>query len=339
MTHQSIIPQGAGPAQDAPLLEVRNLKVEFASGFGTVAAVNGVDLTLEAGRSMAILGESGSGKSVLAQAIMGVVPQPPGRVRADALRLAGRDLAALTRAQHRKVRGREMALIFQDALTSLNPRFTIGTQMGEMLRVHIGLRRRAAQDRALELLTRVGIPAPRDRLDAYPHQLSGGMRQRALIAMAIALEPKLLIADEPTTALDVTVQAQVLDLIQDLQAEAGMGLILITHDLAVARRVADDVSVMYAGRLVEEAAVEQLFAAPAHPYTRGLMRSTPGTARLGQALTPIPGSPPDLRHLPAGCPFRPRCDMAQEICARQDPPRVTVGARHAGCCHFAGETA
>ena len=293
-----------------PLLEVKDLHVEFSSDLGLVSAVNGVDLTMSAGESIVILGESGCGKSVTAQAIMGVVPQPPGNVRAQKLHLKGQDLMAMSPSQHRKIRGRDMALIFQDALTSLNPRFTIGNQIVEMICYHVRLSKREAWERAEELLARVGIPSPAERLKAYPHQLSGGMRQRALIAMSVALGPQLLIADEPTTALDVTVQAQVLDLIKSLQADSGMGLILITHDLAVAKKVADRILVMYAGRVVEQATVEELFANPSHPYTRGLMRSTPSAALLGKALTPIKGSPPDLRALPSGCPFRPRCEEA-----------------------------
>ncbi len=322
-----------------PLLDVAGLRVQFASDLGPVAAVNNVDLRLEAGETLVILGESGSGKSVTAQAIMGVVPNPPGRVTADRLHLNGEDLQALSPHAHRRKRGREMALIFQDALTSLNPRFTIGAQITEMVRFHLRLSRREARDRAEALLAKVGIPAPRERLSAFPHQLSGGMRQRALIAMAIALGPKLLIADEPTTALDVTVQAQVLDLIQSLQDEAGMGLILITHDLAVAKRIADRVAVMYAGQIVETATTGDLFDRPSHPYTRGLMRSSPGTAQIGQPLTPILGSPPDLRNLPSGCPFRPRCPMARDICATTVPPQIETTTGQFSRCHFGGEIA
>lgn len=324
---------------EQPLLEVEKLKVEFTTDLGVVSAVNDVNLTLEAGETVVILGESGSGKSVTAQAIMGVVPSPPGKVSAQSLRLEGRDLQALSPAEHRKVRGKEMALIFQDALTSLNPRFTIGTQIGQMLRFHLDMSRSEARTRTIELLKLVGIPAPETRIEAYPHQLSGGMRQRALIAMSVALNPKVLIADEPTTALDVTVQAQVLDLIQALQKDAGMGLILITHDLSVARRIADRVAVMYAGRIVEQAPTEELFANPSHPYTRGLLQSTPGTAKLGEALTPIPGSPPDLRNLPKGCPFQPRCAQAQDACSSQAPPVVRISDGHTSRCQFAGEAA
>ncbi len=322
--------------QNTPLLVAKDLRVEFATDLGSVAAVNGVDLSLEAGETIVILGESGSGKSVTAQAILGVVPQPPGRVSAQALALNGVDLLALSAKDYRALRGRDIALIFQDALTSLNPRFTIGTQIMQMLRHHRKMTKAQARARAEELLFLVGIPDPRARLEAYPHQLSGGMRQRALIAMSVALDPKVLIADEPTTALDVTVQAQVLDLMKALQDRVGMGLILITHDLAVAKRVADKVMVMYAGEIVEEATTETLFGAPAHPYTRGLMRSMPRVAELGKALTPIPGSPPDLRALPSGCPFRTRCAQAQPICAETKPARQILSPSHSSLCHFAG---
>ncbi|MHA3979195.1 ABC transporter ATP-binding protein [Halovulum sp. GXIMD14794] len=328
------------PLRTAPgplLLEARNIRVGFSTDLGRVEAVGGVDVTLRQGETLVILGESGSGKSVTAQAIMGVVPSPPGTVSADRLLLDGVDLQALTPAQHRRVRGREMALIFQDALTSLNPRFRIGYQICELLRHHLGLSRRDARARAVSLLAHVGIPSPEARLDAYPHQLSGGMRQRALIAMSVALGPKLLIADEPTTALDVTVQAQVLDLILRLQAEAGMGLILITHDMAVARRIADRVAVMYAGRVVEQATRDTLFRDPRHPYTRGLMRATPSAAGLGRKLTPIPGSPPDLRALPRGCPFRDRCADARAICAAERPVETDLGSGHVVRCHLAEE--
>jgi oligopeptide transport system ATP-binding protein len=321
-----------------PLLVAKDLRVEFATDLGSVAAVNGVDLSLEAGETIVVLGESGSGKSVTAQAIMGVVPQPPGRVTAQSLALDGQELLALSPKEYRAMRGRDIALIFQDALTSLNPRFTIGTQITQMLRHHRRMTKPQALARAEELLTLVGIPDPRARLDAYPHQLSGGMRQRALIAMTVALDPKVLIADEPTTALDVTVQAQVLDLMKELQNRVGMGLILITHDLAVAKRIADKVMVMYAGEIVEEAPTSVLFSDPAHPYTRGLMRSMPRAADLGKALTPIPGSPPDLRALPSGCPFHTRCAQAQPICSQTKPARRFLSPNHSSLCHFAGAT-
>lgn len=321
---------------NSQLLAVEGLRVAFDTDLGPVVAVNGVDLMLAQGETIVILGESGSGKSVTAQAIMGVVPQPPGRVSATQLRMNDTDLLALTPRARRGLRGRDMALIFQDALTSLNPRLTIGTQIVQMLRHHLGVSKPAARAQALELLSLVGIPDPAARLDAYPHQLSGGMRQRALIAMSVALNPKILIADEPTTALDVTVQAQVLDLMRRLQERAGMGLILITHDLAVAKRIADKVLVMYAGEIVEAATRDALFDAPSHPYTRGLMQSMPSLAGLGKALTPIPGSPPDLRALPKGCPFRSRCAHAKAICAETRPVRQHLSDNQSSLCHFAG---
>lgn len=329
----------AGEAETTALLQVEDLSVRFTTDLGTVTAVSGVDLYVDQGETLVILGESGSGKSVTAQAIMGIVPSPPGTVSANGIRLLGRDLINLSRSEHRKIRGREMALIFQDALTSLNPRFTIGTQISQMLRHHLNMSGSDAHSRAAELLELVGIPDPKTRLDAYPHQLSGGMRQRALIAMSVALNPKLLIADEPTTALDVTVQAQVLDLIKKLQSDAGMGLILITHDLSVAQQVADRIAVMYAGRIVEQARTDDLFNNPSHPYTRGLLRSTPSAAKLGEDLTPIPGSPPDLRKLPAGCPFNPRCSEAREVCFDRPPAKIDIGHGHLSRCHFSGEAA
>ncbi|MEM9522392.1 MAG: ABC transporter ATP-binding protein [Pseudomonadota bacterium] len=328
---------GPRKSSPTPLLHVEDLHVRFASDTGPVAAVNGISLRLEPGETLVVLGESGSGKSVMAQALMGVVPSPPGVVTIRKLRLNGTDLLRQSPTAHRRLRGREMALIFQDALTSLNPRFTIGTQLCEMLRVHLGLSRRAARDRAVQLLALVGIPSPRVRLDAYPHQFSGGMRQRALIAMAVALNPKLLIADEPTTALDVTVQAQILDLIKRLQKQAGMGLILITHDLSVARQIADRVAVMYAGRIVETARTRDLFERPGHPYTEGLMRSTPRAAALGSPLAPIAGSPPDLRKLPHGCAFHPRCPRAIGICRAEPPPMRVISRAHSSLCHLAEE--
>ncbi|MET1416674.1 ABC transporter ATP-binding protein [Roseibium sp. HPY-6] len=331
--------QRAVKAEAGALLHVEDLRVRFTTDLGTVTAVNGVDLTLQQGETLVILGESGSGKSVTAQAIMGIVPSPPGAVSAKGIQLLGRDLMRLSPSEHRRIRGREMALIFQDALTSLNPRLTIGTQISQMLRYHLKMSGSQAHRRAAELLELVGIPDPDTRLDAYPHQLSGGMRQRALIAMSVALNPKLLIADEPTTALDVTVQAQVLDLIKKLQSDAGMGLILITHDLSVARQVADRIAVMYAGRIVEQARTDALFENPAHPYTRGLLRSTPSAAKLGEDLTPIPGSPPDLRRLPAGCPFNPRCSQARQMCFELPPAKTEIGHGHLSRCHFSGDAA
>ena len=323
---------------DAPLLSVRDLRVEFRASTGVVYAVNGLSYDLDAGETVAILGESGSGKSVSAQAVMGIVDTPPGFVTAGSVRFRGVNLFDLPEGERRKVRGNRIAMIFQDALTALNPVYTVGWQIAEMYRVHRGTSRKAARRKAIELLDLVRVPSPAERVHAYPHEFSGGMRQRVMIAMALALDPDVLIADEPTTALDVTVQAQVMHLLADLQAEYHMGLILITHDLAVVADVADRLVVMYAGREVETAPVHDLFAQPWHPYTHGLMRSIPRADQKGKRLDPIVGQPPDLAHLPSGCPFHPRCPMAREPdCIVHDPPLRELAPGRASACHFAEE--
>ncbi|WP_447039767.1 ABC transporter ATP-binding protein [Streptomyces sp. DSM 118878] len=325
------------------LLEVRDLYVEFRTRDGVAHAVNGVDYSVAAGETLAVLGESGSGKSVTAQAIMGILDTPPGKITSGEILFRGRDLLRLKEEERRKVRGAEMAMIFQDALSSLNPVLSVGAQLGEMFVVHKGMSRKDARARAVELMDRVRIPAAGERVGQYPHQFSGGMRQRIMIAMAMALEPALIIADEPTTALDVTVQAQVMELLAELQREMNMGLILITHDLGVVADVADTIAVMYAGRIVERAPVHEIYRAPAHPYTLGLLESIPRLDQKGQDLYAIKGLPPNLMNIPPGCPFHPRCPMAQDVCRTDDPPlaRVTyegLTAERRSACHFWKET-
>ncbi|WP_407675454.1 ABC transporter ATP-binding protein, partial [Peterkaempfera griseoplana] len=283
---------GTADAAGNPLLEVRDLHVEFRTREGVAKAVNGVNYSVRAGETLAILGESGSGKSVSSQAVMGILDSPPGFVTEGEILFQGRDLLKLSEKERRRIRGAKMAMIFQDALSSLNPVLTVGFQLGEMFRVHQGMSRKDAKAKAIELMDRVRIPAARERVNDYPHQFSGGMRQRIMIAMALALEPDLIIADEPTTALDVTVQAQVMDLLAELQREYHMGLILITHDLGVVADVADKIAVMYAGRIVETAPVHELYKQPAHPYTKGLLQSIPRLDQKGEELYAIKGLPP-----------------------------------------------
>ncbi|MBF4134229.1 MULTISPECIES: ABC transporter ATP-binding protein [Streptomyces] len=320
------------------LLDVRDLQVEFHTREGVAKAVNGVSYSVDAGETLAVLGESGSGKSVTAQAIMGILDTPPGHITGGEIIFEGRDLLTLKEDRRRKVRGAEMAMIFQDALSSLNPVLTVGEQLGEMFTVHRGMSRKDAKARAVELMDRVRIPAATARVAQYPHQFSGGMRQRIMIAMAMALEPKLIIADEPTTALDVTVQAQVMELLAELQREYNMGLILITHDLGVVADVADKIAVMYAGRIVETAPVHDIYRAPAHPYTRGLLDSIPRLDQKGQELYAIKGLPPNLLAIPPGCAFHPRCPLAQPVCTTDEPPLYEVDPRRRSACHFWKET-
>ncbi|MFF1904738.1 ABC transporter ATP-binding protein [Kitasatospora sp. NPDC058218] len=328
-----------------PLLEVRDLHVEFHTRDGVAKAVNGVNYSVAAGETLAVLGESGSGKSVTAQTIMGILDMPPGKISQGQILFRGEDMLAMKEEQRRLIRGQKIAMIFQDALSSLNPVMTVGAQLGEMFRVHRGLSKKDARAKAIELMDRVRIPAAKQRVGDYPHQFSGGMRQRIMIAMALSMEPDLIIADEPTTALDVTVQAQVMDLLAELQAEYNMGLILITHDLGVVADVADKIAVMYAGRIVETAPVHDLYANPAHPYTKGLLRSIPRLDQKGQELYAIKGLPPNLLKVPAGCAFNPRCDVATDLCRSETPKlhQVTdkdgtelTGRRSA--CHLWKET-
>ena len=321
------------------LLEVRDLRVEFQTRDGLVRAVNGVSYTVDAGQTLAVLGESGSGKSVTAQAVMGIIDSPPGRIAGGEVRFQGRDLLTMRAEERRRIRGDRIAMIFQDALSALNPVLTVGYQLGEMFRVHRGTGRAEARSRAIELMDRVRIPAAKERVNDYPHQFSGGMRQRIMIAMALALEPELIIADEPTTALDVTVQAQVMDLLDELQREYRMGLILITHDLGVVAGVADKIAVMYAGRIVENAPVHELYKRPAHPYTKGLLESIPRLDHKGGELRAITGLPPNLARIPDGCPYHPRCPLARDVCRENPgPPLYEVGPGRSSACHFWKET-
>ncbi|WP_030689566.1 ABC transporter ATP-binding protein [Streptomyces globisporus] len=321
-----------------PLLEVEDLCVEFRTRRGTSRAVDGLSYTLREGETLALLGESGSGKSVAAQAVMGLLDTPPAHIVRGAARLHGDDLLAMPPDRHRAVRGTRLAMIFQDALTALNPVLTVGDQLAEMYRVHRGTGRKAALERAVALMDRVRIPAAARRVHDYPHQFSGGMRQRVMIAMALALDPEVVIADEPTTALDVTVQAQIMRLLRELQSETRMGLLLITHDLGVVAEAADRITVMYAGRTVETAPAEDLYTRPGHPYTRGLLDSVPRLDRLGKPLVPIAGAPPLPTALPRGCAFHPRCPRAEQRCSGHAPPFLTLSpAGHRSACHFAEE--
>jgi peptide/nickel transport system ATP-binding protein len=310
----------------APLLSVRGLVTEFRTDAGSLRAVDDVSFDVAEGAALGLVGESGCGKSVTSLSLLRLV-QPPGRIAAGRVIFEGRDLMSLSEKDMRAVRGARIAMIFQEPMSSLNPVYTVGDQIAEAVLVHRRARsRRAARDRVVELLGLVGIPSPAERADAYPHQLSGGMRQRVMIAMALACEPRLLIADEPTTALDVTIQAQIMDLLRDLRARLGMAVLLITHDLGLVADFVDDVAVMYAGRVVERAPVRDLFADPRHPYTRGLLRSVPsyGENLSASRLPTIPGVVPDLRSLPAGCRFRARCDRATEPCAAREPPLYRI---------------
>jgi dipeptide transport system ATP-binding protein len=300
------------------LLEIENLSVEFPSKNSVMHAVEGVSLSLEAGQVLGIVGESGSGKSVTMMALMGLVPYP-GRITADKLRFDGHDLLALSSSERSKLTGKDVAMIFQDPTTSLNPCFTVGFQLAETLKLHLKLDSRAAHKRSIELLEQVGIPAPESRLRDFPHQMSGGMNQRVMIAMAIACNPKLLIADEPTTALDVTIQAQILDLLQSLQKERGMALVLITHNMGVVSEMAQRVAVMYAGQIMEERSAEHLFATPQHPYTQALMAAMPERSDGLTRLATIPGMVPGMYDRPHGCLFAPRCERAQDGCRSQRP--------------------
>jgi len=316
----------------APLLEVRGLVTRFATDGGEFAAVDGVSFDVQAGRTLAIVGESGSGKSVTALSVMGLVPRPAGRIAAGSIRFEGRELVDLPERQMQALRGNGMAMIFQEPMSSLNPVFTIGQQIVEGLQRHRRIGRAEAQALAVQMLQRVRIPAPEQRFHEHPHQLSGGMRQRAMIAMALANQPRLLIADEPTTALDVTIQAQILDLMHVLQRESGTAIVLITHDLGVVAEVADDVAVMYDGRIVEQAPVQALFDQPQHPYTIGLLGSIPRLHGAQQRLAAIAGQVPDPHARPAGCSFAARCPFAVESCRATQPALGEVGAGHLSAC-------
>lgn len=319
----------------APLLQVEDLSVEFRTSDGIMRAVNGISYELIERETLAILGESGSGKSVSAQAVMGILDTPPGFITGGRVLFRGIDLFELPENERRRIRGDHIAMVFQDAMTSLNPLFTVGWQIGEMFRTHAGASRREAKAKTIDLMERVRIPSAKQRVDAYPYELSGGMRQRVMIAMAMALDPDVLIADEPTTALDVTVQAQIMELLGDLQEETGMGIILITHDLALVAEVADRVAVVYAGKIVEKGPTREVYRRPSHPYTLGLMHSIPRADSKGQRLSPIAGAPPDILAIPEGCSFHPRCPYLRDRCRTDQPPLYKVDDhRRISACHF-----
>jgi peptide/nickel transport system ATP-binding protein len=329
-------------SDNPPLLEVENLQTHFATPDGVVRAVEGLSFHINAGETLAIVGESGCGKSVTSMSILRLVQTPPGKI-AGSIRFEGRDLLDVSEKEMRDIRGNAISMIFQEPMTSLNPVLTVGKQIGETLRLHQGMDARQAEAKSIDMLTLVGIPAPARRVKEYPHQLSGGMRQRVMIAMALACNPRLLIADEPTTALDVTIQAQILDLMRDLKTRLGSAIMLITHDLGVVAEMAQRVVVMYAGRKVEEASVTDIFAHPMHPYTRGLLGAVP---RLGSSLeqggrgklAEIPGLVPNLRKPIIGCAFANRCTMATDFCHRHAPAFEPKAAGHSVACHYAGET-
>ena len=323
-------------ADGEPLLQVSNLTVGFETVGRVVYGVSGLDFRVEQGETLAIVGESGSGKSVTAQAIMGILESPPAVVSPESsIRFRGRELLTLRAKDRRSLCGSEMAIVFQDALTALDGRFTVGYQLMEMFYIHGMNSREEAHRRVIELLDRVGIPLPERRLKEYPHQLSGGMQQRVMIAMAVARNPSLLIADEPTTALDVTIQAQVLDLLRELRQETNMALILITHDLGVVKETADRVIVMYGGRAMECGRREELFTRSAHPYTKALLRSIPSSVARDERLESIPGSPASPDAMPMGCVFSPRCSYAADLCREEAPPEYRMGSMHVSACHFA----
>jgi len=314
------------------LLEIQDLRTVFDTSEGEAVAVDGMSISLAEGETLGVVGESGCGKSVTALSVMRLIQSPPGRIAGGRIMFAGRDLLSLDEDEMRQVRGNDIAMIFQEPMTSLNPVFTIGNQISEALILHRGLDKREARKESIHLLDLVEIPGAATRVDDYPHQLSGGMRQRVMIAMALSCNPRLLIADEPTTALDVTIQAQILSLLQSLQEQLGMAMMLITHDLGVVAEQADRVVVMYAGRVIEEGAVDDVLSSPAHPYTRGLLASQPGAATDGGRLATIPGVVPRLTDLPLGCRFRDRCDVAVERCRATDPVLDTVHSDHRAAC-------
>ncbi|WP_424190427.1 ABC transporter ATP-binding protein [Actinokineospora sp. G85] len=326
-----------GTAPGAPLLRVQDLYVEFRTRDGVAKVLNGVSYDVEAGETLAVLGESGSGKSVTAQTVMGILDVPPGHIAGGSITFKGEELLTATARRRREVRGAGIAMVFQDALSALNPVYTVGFQIEEQLRVRAGMSRKDSRKRAVELLDQVKIPNAAGRVKQYPHEFSGGMRQRAMIAMSLALDPELLIADEPTTALDVTVQAQIMDLLKELQVQRQMGLILITHDLGVVAEVADRIAVMYAGRIVEHSDARSLYRRPSHPYTEALLESLPRLDLKGTELRSIKGLPPNLANIPSGCPFHPRCTRVQDVCRTDVPPQHEPEPGRLSACHFAEE--
>ena len=317
----------------APVLEVKDLRTVFQTRDGAVHAVNGVSFAIAPGELLGVVGESGSGKSVTMMSLMGLLPSPPAEITGGSILYQGREVREMSERDMRELRGGEIGFVFQDPMTSLNPVFTVGYQLVEPIRAHMGLSKRAARERAADLLRLVGIPDPARRLDDYPHQFSGGMRQRVMIAMALSCDPKVLIADEPTTALDVTIQAQILELIRELRAKIGMGIIWITHDLGLVAGIADRVMVMYAGQVVEHGPVKEIFAEPMHPYTRALLGTVPSvTGPRAKRLRTIEGQPPILGAAPVSCPFAPRCAHVFNRCRVENPPRLQVTASHDVAC-------
>jgi len=314
------------------MLEVNNLHVTFSTYGGTVKAVRGVNFHLHKGETLAIVGESGCGKSVTANAIMRLIPDPPGKITHGTITFQGKDITTRSEKEMRSIRGVDISMIFQDPMTALNPTLTIGTQLMEGLREHRNISGNKAKGKALEMMHLVGIPNPKERLKQYPHQFSGGMRQRIVIAMALICEPELLIADEPTTALDVTIQAQILELFDKIQAETGVSIILITHDLGVVAKVADRIAVMYAGKIIETGTKREIFYQPQHPYTKGLLKSVPRLDLKEETLTPIDGTPPDLFSPPEGCPFTARCSFAMEVCDKVYPLHAELTDTHQVDC-------
>lgn len=321
------------------VLALENLQVEFATFGGEVQAVRGVSLELYKGETVAIVGESGCGKSVTANAIMGLIPQPPGKIKAGKVLFKGQDLTKFSKAQLRKIQGVDISMIFQDPMTALNPTITIGEQLTEGLRTHRKISRSAAKKKAIEMLDLVGISNPDERLKQFPHQFSGGMRQRIVIAIALICEPELLIADEPTTALDVTIQAQILELFEEIQSKTGVSIILITHDLGVVAKIADRIAVMYAGKIIEVGDKREVFYTPQHPYTKGLLNSVPRLDLKEEELQPIEGTPPDLFSPPTGCPFAARCPLAMDVCERVYPETTVLTSQHQVNCWLQDERA
>ena len=319
------------------LLKVNDLRTYFETEDGTVKAVDGISFELKRGETLGIVGESGSGKSVANLSLMRLIPDPPGKIVSGSIEFDGRDVLKLSAREVRGIRGKRIAMIFQDPMTSLNPFLRVSRQLMEVTQLHLGHTKDQAREHAIRMLEHVGIPEARARVDSYPHEFSGGMRQRVMIAMALSCQPELLIADEPTTALDVTIQAQILELIKRLKAETGASVILITHDLGVVAGMTDHIIVMYAGKVFEQAPTNELFEQPGNPYTRGLLRSVPDPTDEQGRLYQIPGRPPDLAHLPPGCPFAPRCERAEDICRQEFPPYVQLTREHYSLCHFADE--
>lgn len=320
------------------ILTVNDLKTYFQTEDGVVKAVDGITFELKKGETLGIVGESGSGKSVTNLSVMRLIPEPPGKIVNGDIIFNGIDVRKLSIDEVRKIRGKRIAMIFQDPMTSLNPFLKISTQLMEVTRLHLGHTKDQAYQHAIKMLKTVGIPDAENRIDSYPHEFSGGMRQRVMIAMALSCDPELLIADEPTTALDVTIQAQILELIKDLRTRMGTSVILITHDLGVVAGMTENIIVMYAGKVFEQAPTKELFATPANPYTKGLLKSVPDPAHeQGKELYQIPGLPPDVAHLPPGCPFAERCERAEDICRSQYPPFVKINENHSSLCHFAKE--